>query len=54
MTHPTIHIKVTKPLPAEVQQAINEKKERLMLYASGDIKAIRDMDKKKDVSAPSR
>ena len=53
MTHPKIHIKVTKPLPEEFQKAINEKKERLMMYSSGNIKAIREKDKKKDVPVSS-
>ncbi len=50
MTHPVIHIKSSKPMPDKVRQSIKDKKERRMLYAQGDIKAIRDMDSKKNVS----
>ena len=53
MTHPVIHIKVTRPMPDSVQKALKEKKERRVLYAQGNIKAIRDKDKKKDVSSLS-
>lgn len=50
MKHPVIHIKVDKPMPDSVRKVIEEKKERRMLYAKGDIKTIREMDSKKNVS----
>jgi hypothetical protein len=50
MTHPEIYIKITKPLPESVQKALSDKKERQILYANGDIKAIREKDNKRDVS----
>ncbi|HMG15804.1 MAG TPA: hypothetical protein VK590_10170 [Saprospiraceae bacterium] len=53
MKHPVIHIKIDKPMPASIRQVLDEKKERGALYAKGDIKTIREMDKKKNVSALS-
>ena len=50
MTHPEIHIKISKPLPEKVEKALSEKKERRALYAKGDIKSIREKDNKRDVS----
>jgi len=52
MTHPVIHIKITKPLPDTIVKAIKEKKERRLLYASGNIKAIRDKDANRNVPNP--
>ncbi len=52
MANKVIHIKITKPLPEVIVKAIADKKERRLLYASGNIKAIRDKDTKKNVSLP--
>lgn len=52
MANKVIHIKITKPLPEVIVKAIEDKKERRALYASGNIKAIRDKDNSKNVSLP--
>ena len=49
MTHPEIHIKISKPLPEKVEKTLSEKKERRDLYAKGDIKSIRQKDNTRDV-----
>ena len=54
MTHPEIHIKISKPLPKKVQKVLSEKRERRALYAKRDIKSIREKDNKRDVSPLSK
>lgn len=54
MRHPVIHIKISKPLPESIHAALKDKKDRRLLYEAGNIKAIREMDKKKDVSISSK
>lgn len=53
MTHPEIHIKISKPLPEKVEKALSEKEERRALYAIDDLKSIWEQDSKQDVSSLS-